>query len=64
MTSRIPVFSILPKSKIKITFFSSSDEEIYRVTLVNECSEPISIPANCPIEYERFETERMPLLIE
>ncbi|PFT36295.1 hypothetical protein COI69_28215 [Bacillus cereus] len=51
-------------SKTKITFYSSSGQVINHTFLKNETSEPIATFAYCPIDFERFETKKMPVLIQ
>ncbi|MED0945933.1 MULTISPECIES: hypothetical protein [Bacillus] len=64
MTSKPLVITLPPISKIKIIFYSSSGEIINHTFLTNETSEPIATFVYCPIEFEKFETKRMPVLIK
>ncbi|MCU5556693.1 hypothetical protein ABEX57_24390 [Bacillus anthracis] len=64
MTSKPLVIMLPPISKAKITFYSSSGEVINHTFFTNETSEPIATFAYCPIDFERFETKRMPVLIK
>lgn len=64
MTSKPQIIMLPPISKIKITFYSSSGKVINHTFLTNETSESIATFAYCPIEFERFETKRMPVLIK
>ncbi|MED1270526.1 hypothetical protein P4U03_29075 [Bacillus mycoides] len=64
MTSKPLVITLPPISKTKITFYSSSGEVINHTFFTNETSEPIATFAYCPIEFERFETKRMSVLIK
>ncbi|PEY57634.1 hypothetical protein [Bacillus cereus] len=64
MTSKPLVIMLPPISKTKITFYSSSGEIINHSFFTNETPKPIATFANCPIEFERFETNRMPVLIK
>ncbi|MFY0218445.1 hypothetical protein [Bacillus cereus] len=64
MSSEPLVITLPPISKIKITFYSSSGQVINHTFLTNETSEPIATFAYCPIDFERFETKRMPVLIK
>lgn len=63
MTSNSLVITLPPISKTKITFYSSG-KIINHTFFTNETSEPIATFAYCPIEFERFETRRMPVLIK
>lgn len=63
MTSKPLVITLPPVSKTKITFYSSG-EVINHTVFTNETSEPIATFAYCPIEFERFETKRMPAFIK
>jgi hypothetical protein len=64
MSSKPLVITLPPISKTKITFYSSSDQVINHTFLTNETSKPIATFAYCPIDFERFETKRMPVLIK
>ncbi|MGF1438237.1 hypothetical protein ACQUW6_29055 [Bacillus thuringiensis] len=64
MSSKPLVITLPPISKTKITFYSSYDQVINHTFLTNETSEPIATFAYCPIDFERFETKRMPVLIK
>ncbi|MGE7427981.1 MULTISPECIES: hypothetical protein [Bacillus cereus group] len=64
MTSKPLVITLPPISKTKIIFYSSSGEVINHTFFTNETSEPIATFAYCPIDFERFETKRMPVLIK
>ncbi|MGE1043964.1 hypothetical protein ACQGRZ_27995 [Bacillus wiedmannii] len=64
MTSKPLVITLPPISKTKITFYSSSGKVINHTFFTNETSEPIATFAYCPIEFDRFETKRMPVLIK
>jgi hypothetical protein len=64
MTSKSLVITLPPLSKTKITFYSSSGKIINHTFFTNETPEPIATFAYCPIEFERFETRRMPILIK
>ncbi|EJR28497.1 MULTISPECIES: hypothetical protein [Bacillus] len=64
MSSKPLVITLPPISKTKITFYSSSGQVINHTFLTNETSEPIATFAYCPIDFERFETKRMPVLIK
>ncbi|PFN28043.1 hypothetical protein COJ50_06295 [Bacillus cereus] len=64
MTSKRLVITLPPISKTKITFYSSSGKAINHTFFTNKTSEPIATFAYCPIEFERFKTKRMPILIK
>ncbi|PEY43158.1 hypothetical protein CN336_15170 [Bacillus cereus] len=64
MTSKPLVITLPPISKTKITFYSSSGKVINHTYFTNETSESIATFAFCPIDFERFETKRMPVLIK
>ncbi|UDW04917.1 hypothetical protein FHP23_019070 [Bacillus cereus] len=64
MTSKPLVITLPPISKTKITFYSSSGKVINYTFFTNETSKPIATFAYCPIDFERFETKRMPVLIK
>ncbi|PGZ10632.1 hypothetical protein COE30_03445 [Bacillus cereus] len=64
MTSKPLVITLPPISKTKITFYSSSGKAINHTFFTNKTSEPIATFAYCPIEFERFKTKRMPILIK
>ncbi|MBW3496314.1 hypothetical protein [Bacillus sp. FDAARGOS_1420] len=63
MSSKPLAITLPPISKTKITFYSSG-QVINHTFLTNETSEPIATFAYCPIDFERFETKRMPVLIK
>ncbi|WP_336992995.1 hypothetical protein [Bacillus toyonensis] len=64
MTIKPLVIMLPPISKNKITFYSSSGEVINHTFFTNETPEPIATFAYCPIEFKRFETKRIPVLIK
>ncbi|PGQ46076.1 MULTISPECIES: hypothetical protein [Bacillus cereus group] len=64
MRNKPLVVTLPPISKTKIIFYSSSGKVINHTFFTNETSEPIAAFANCPIEFERFEIKRMPVLIK
>lgn len=64
MISKPLAITLPPISKTKITFYSSSGKVINHTFLTNETSEPIATFVYCPMEFDRFETKRMPVLIK
>ncbi|PGK31789.1 hypothetical protein CN907_26855 [Bacillus anthracis] len=64
MKNKPLVIMLPPISKTKITFYSLSGKVINHTFFTNETLEPIAAFAYCPIEFERFKTKRMPVLIK